>query len=178
MFYFKQIEVDTNICNELKTWCASNMQTNDVPFVLLNKNKFLEECTLFIAWTKEQELKVKFVAGIKVNAHNKQVETKTPHIDVMPDGTGNIALNFPIENCDNTYTLMYELVKGEKIINSLPDGTLYSKFSDNSEFKEVSKFYLNNPTFFNTSVPHKVINNTDANRLSLSIRFENNPKIY
>jgi hypothetical protein len=177
MFYFKQIEVDTNICNELKTWCASNMQTNDVPFVLLDKNKFLKECPLFIAWTKEQELKVKLVVGIKINAFNKQVESKTPHIDLMEDGR-NIALNFPIENCDNTYTLMYELIKGKKINISLPDGTMYSKFSENSEFKEVSKFYLNKPTFFNTSVPHQVFNDTDANRLSLSIRFENNPKVY
>lgn len=175
MFYFKRIEINKNICDELKTWCASNMQTNNVPFMLLDLNKFVHECPLFINWTKEQELIVKLVVGIKVNANNEQVETQTPHIDLM-DNNRNVALNFPISGCEGTCTKMYKLIKGEQINVNLPDGTTYSKFSEDSEFKQVAQFYLTQPTFFNTSVPHQVFNDTNENRLSLSIRFESNPK--
>lgn len=175
MFYFKQIDVKNNICNELKSWCMDNIQTNNVPFVLLDSNKFINECPLFLKWASDQDLKIKLVVGIKVNAHNEQIESKTPHIDLMDDER-NIALNFPIKNCDNTYTTMYKLKKGDQIDITLPDGTAYSKFSDDSEFEEVETFYLKKPTFFNTGIPHQVFNNTDDVRLSLSIRFERNPK--
>ena len=176
MFYFKQMEIDPTVNAELFHWSKENMQKNDQPFVLLDAEKFKKDCNNFMQWAKDNNLEVLLVVGIKVNPFNGQDATRVPHIDLM-DESRNIALNFPIENCDETYTKMYRLVEGDQIDIKLPDGTLYSRFSDNSKFEEVAKFYLNKPTFFNTSVPHQVYNDTDKNRLSLSIRFKKNPEL-
>lgn len=176
MFYFKQIDIDNTISNEVQGWGLNNLQTNNVPFVKLDVAKFKTECPLFMQWATEQQLHVLLVVGIKVTANYKQPEVKIPHVDLM-DKNRDIALNFPISGCENTCTTMYNLVKGEQININLPDGTTYSKFSDDSEFEEVTKFYLTKPTFFNTSVPHQLYGVETVDRLSLSIRFENNPKL-
>ena len=180
MFYYKHIDIDNSICEEVKQWGLNNIQTSDIPFVKLNLQKFNDECPLFLEWTKQHNIKTEWVVGIKVNAHNGQIQSKVPHTDLRPEDQ-NYALNFPVKNCDQTYTCMYNLIEGDEIIlrdNAIAGGDAdYKIFSADSKFEEVAKFYLNKPTLFDTNIPHKVFNNTDHDRLSLSLRFESNPKL-
>jgi len=74
---------------------------------------------------------------------------------------------------------MYKLIEGKEIIvndTSIAGGDAdYKIFSQDSKFEEIAKFYLNKPTLFNTNIPHQVYNDTNQDRLSLSLRFESNP---
>jgi len=174
MFYFKQFDIDERISNEIKDWGVNNLQSSNVPFVKLDVNDFKKQCPLFMQWADQKQLKIILAVGIKVTADYKQPEVAIPHVDLMDDSR-SIALNFPISGCEGTCTKMYNLIKGEQINIDLPDGTTYSKFSDDSEFEEVAKFYLTKPTFFNTSVPHQLFGVEKQDRLALSLRFESNP---
>ena len=180
MFYYKHIDIDNSICEEIKEWGIVNIQDCDTPFKKLNLQKFNDECPLFLEWTKQNNIETEWVVGIKVNARNGQDSTKVPHTDLRPEDK-NFALNFPVVNCEQTYTCMYKLIKGKEIIindTSIAGGDAdYKVFSPDSTFDEVAKFYLTQPTLFNTNVPHQVYNNTDKDRLSLSLRFESNPKV-
>jgi len=178
MFYFKHIDIDNSICEEIKQWGIANIQDCNTPFLKLNLQKFNDECPLFLEWTKQHNIKTEWVVGIKVNAYNGQNQTKVPHTDLRPEDK-NFALNFPVKNCEQTYTCMYKLIEGKEIIvndTSIAGGDAdYKIFSQDSKFEEIAKFYLNKPTLFNTNIPHQVYNDTNQDRLSLSLRFESNP---
>jgi hypothetical protein len=91
------------------------------------------------------------------------------------------ALNIPIYNCDNTYVIFYRLINENILVkpeyqNHGP-GEDYCKYNA-SDVKEIEKFYLKTAAFFNTQVPHSVVNNTNESRIVLSIRFKSKLEIF
>lgn len=183
MRYFKQFDLDKSIITELQNWAKANMHTDDRPLVKLNDlggdcTRFEQECPLFKKWVDEKNLEIRLVIGIKVYAHNEQEATQKPHTDLDEVGS-EYALNVPVENCEGTYTAQFDIVNGKQYTAYLEDEekTKYMVYSDDIELKEVTRFYLTKATWFNTLVPHQVVNPTDKTRLSLSIRFKKNPSL-
>ena len=178
MFYYKHIDIDDRVSQEMKDWGLENIQTSDDPVVKLDVDKFKAECPLFLEWCKWNDCEVGWLVGIKVHKHNEQPATKLPHTDYRPVDQ-NYGLNFPVQNCEDTHTEMYKHLTGKEIIiedeTVAGGGKSYKVFSPDSTFEEVARFTLNKPVLFDINQPHKVINNTDKTRLALSIRFIKNP---
>lgn len=82
------------------------------------------------------------------------------------------ALNIPIANCDDTYTCVYKLKPGRQARRAVHP---INKFLHNvyvlEDLDEVGRYYLHSAAFFNTSEIHRPVNNTDQDRVVLSIRF-------
>jgi len=85
------------------------------------------------------------------------------------------ALNFPITNCDTTYTAFYQETQhtNPKFQVHPKNGFPYYTF-DQTELEEVDRLYLHQPAFFNTQEIHGAINNTDQDRYVLTVRFNFN----
>jgi hypothetical protein len=85
------------------------------------------------------------------------------------------ALNFPIANCDVTYTAFYKQTERTvprfqiHPVNDFP----YYKF-ELDELEEADRLYLTQPAFFNTQEIHGAVNNSDQDRLVLTVRFNFN----
>jgi hypothetical protein len=94
--------------------------------------------------------------------------------DIHTDNyTNSYALNIPLLNCENSYTLFYKVKEGESPISKAVEQTHnlpYSFYKDN-QVEVIDKMYLHKPAYFNTNVPHKPVTETDGVRLILSVRF-------
>jgi len=105
------------------------------------------------------------------------------HVDRHPDEGHKYALNIPVYNCINTYTIFYKMKDGNKF-NPSADGyykknknreNQHSYFVCNeSDVEEIDRLYLNKAAFFNIQVPHSAVNDTDEPRIVLSIRSIHN----
>jgi hypothetical protein len=80
------------------------------------------------------------------------------------DSHRNCALNIPIENVENSYTVYYE--RPTQKSNNFIYQRAYSIIDTD---KEIFRFSLEKPTFINTKIPHSVIHNqTKKDRIVMS----------
>jgi len=86
------------------------------------------------------------------------------------------ALNFPITNCIDTYTVWYKLKPGRTAIRKYHPQNQFPFFIYNSaDVEEVDRLYMNGrAAFFNTHEIHGVVNPTDQRRMVISVRFNKN----
>lgn len=112
-----------------------------------------------------------------------------PHIDnlylnqtapVPPDQTHwCLAFNFPIENCDDTFTAFYKCTGPDTIIHEtiLPKKPQYGTYRklEKSQLVEIDRYYLTRPVVINSSVPHNINNNDYSVRISLNVRLSPDP---
>jgi len=103
------------------------------------------------------------------------------HVDRHPDKVHQYALNIPVYNCLNTYTIFYKIRDRNKfnLSTDLYYGknpkTQYSYFVyDQSDVEEIDRLYLNKAAFFNHQIPHSAVNDTNEPRIVLSIRSVHN----
>jgi hypothetical protein len=87
------------------------------------------------------------------------------------------SLNIPIYNCDRPYTSFYKPLEGTAqniwvLPDALPSGDdqTLSRYHEN-DVQEIARMHLYKPAFFNTQIPHGIINPTDDVRIVVSIRF-------
>jgi len=84
------------------------------------------------------------------------------------------ALNIPVSNCENSYTMWYKVKEGAKpIINRYGESKkmVYSFQYSPESVEEIDRMESNNPAFVNVKIPHSGFNNTDSLRCLISIRF-------
>jgi hypothetical protein len=94
------------------------------------------------------------------------------------------ALNLPLQNCKNSYTVWYETVvdEGISIPNSENPSDPYYFFRnvngwhDNQLVKEIGRWEVSNPAFVNIGMPHRPESHHNDLRLLLSTRFS--PEIF
>jgi hypothetical protein len=101
------------------------------------------------------------------------------------DASRNCAFNIPIQGTENTYTIFCETVGPIKL--EYNEQKIYNLVK--SPIKEVFRNTLTRPLLINNTIPHKVINEKDSVRLTLSwsllpnitfqqaIEFFNTPRI-
>lgn len=114
---------------------------------------------------------------IKVQGHM----AIAPHRDWPPfeeqqEPKKAVAVNWPIFNCNNTFTAFYDektniqnLAKGKKLTNGLG----YINY-DIDQVEETHRIKIEVPTAFRFDVIHAVINDTDDHRWTASFRFKTN----
>jgi hypothetical protein len=82
------------------------------------------------------------------------------------------ALNIPIANCEETYTCWYKLKPGRQAKRVLhPINKYLHNMYDLEDLDEVGRYYLHSAGFFNALEIHRPVNNTNQDRVVLSIRF-------
>lgn len=100
--------------------------------------------------------------------------SKAIPFDVHTDNyKNNYALNIPLLNCENSYTLFYKTKDRESPVSKAVEQThnLPYSFYREDQVEIIDKMYLHKPAFFNVNIPHKPVSVTDEVRLILSVRF-------
>lgn len=154
---------------ELKSFYLKRIPSEPSPFNHVDVTELLINCPITNIWLRENNLSLKVAALIITLPHKSHVD---PHVDTQ---NNNLAINFPIENCEGCWTSLYKIIKGSTSQSTLPNGLTYVSFSEDAEFEEISKFTLESPVIFNTKIPHQVWNPTDKTRVSASLRFHKDP---
>lgn len=110
------------------------------------------------------------MAIIKVDSHEKIY----PHTDCSPDAVHLVGVNWPIFNCEDTYTVFYKILVNQYRTMLLDNDELYH-FYPYENIEEEYKFKLNKPTAIRVDIPHSVINKTPLTRYTASFRFDDPP---
>lgn len=91
----------------------------------------------------------------------------SPHTDKR-----NVAINLPIFVDNKSYTVFYDSVNEiENPTITIKNTIQTTKAKKFIKGKVIDKFYLNNAVCLNTNIPHGVINNSDNDRIIISISF-------
>jgi hypothetical protein len=168
-FTYKKISVENydQILDELKKFCEPLIDSA-VSFKHLNIEHFVDQCPLTMLWFTSNNLELRIIALVTTNGITSNVD---PHTDTQ---SLNLALNFPILNCDKSYTSFYKRLSGEKLKRVLPNGIIYTSFI-NAEYEEIDRVTLDTATVLNTKVPHQVWVTSIGIRSAISFRFTQDP---
>ena len=122
-------------------------------------------------------LEIKTFMGLKISRPVLiQVEPNARgriHTDFRPEGY-SLALNIPLENCDNSITSLWNAPSEVVEIRYTTNQSPYHYYDPNL-CKKITEFSLTKPVLFDTSVPHSVDNFSDQWRRAISLRFEPDP---
>jgi hypothetical protein len=98
-------------------------------------------------------------------------DSKFDDVPVLTDFPPTSAINIPMENCEGSLTLFYELK------NELLDDVYYPTYNcgghDHTNVTEVFRFELNTPAVLRINVPHAVHNPHNEPRVVATFRFRN-----
>jgi hypothetical protein len=171
-FRYKKIYIENyeQIISEIRSKILENEQNLKWGYDLINKQDFLNSCPKFHNFIVSKGLTIRVIAVIKIKAHrNSEI-----HIDDIKGNFNRYALNMGIFNYEDTRTQMFSTKDTESYLILNDAGHPYLKF-DETNCKLIEEFDLIQPTIFDTSIPHRVSNNTNKHRISISFRFLNDP---
>lgn len=145
----------------------SDFPTNLYNFKIIDHIRILEKTPSLLNWFNENNLVIDRLAFLNQKAQTTQVL----HVD---SGPSELALNFPVSGCHEVKTEFYE-DNGHQEEAFVPNTGLkyYRYVSDKLIFK--SEYELTKPTLINIKVPHRIVNNTDHDRICYSFRFKEDP---
>jgi len=99
-------------------------------------------------------------------------ESKYDKVPVLTDFVPIIALNIPLEHCEESTTLFY------KLKDETEDDVYYPTYNcgghSHSNVIEIERFTLTQPAVLRVDVPHGVYNPVKLPRTVATFRFENN----
>jgi hypothetical protein len=170
-FLFKILEIDNVLYEKIKeeiSVLSNTIVTEPNRFTIIDKESTMSVLPSINNWFRNNELEVSHIAYIRAAPRLAQ----TAHIDY---GEPELALNFPVINCNNVTTEFFHFEQQDLTIQYTPGTNLpYHHF--NSDGKNIiGSFRLTQPTLLNIKMPHRVVNNTDLERISLSFRFKKDP---
>lgn len=87
------------------------------------------------------------------------------------------AINFPIFNCSNTTMDWFDLIDntGQHVdMNSMHQSMYNVTVFEENQCVLTDRCCIDQPTVVSVVKPHRVINNNDANRIAISIRYKHN----
>jgi hypothetical protein len=168
-FTFKELYID-----ELQEILAeiANFQSNIVSlpgkFRIIDTESTLAALPILTNWFNKNSLVVKQIAYISCAANT----TQEVHLD---SGNNELALNFPVINCENVTTDFFEYKEQNLTLKYTIGTNLPYLFYDIDGMNIISSFSLVKPTILNIKMPHRVVNNTELERISISFRFMEDP---
>ena len=146
--------------------------------------KELTDCPIISKWISSNNLILRAIAIINIpkqykqNIHidwneftsNDKISTfNKSNIDHI-DETITYALNFNLYNCENSTTYMFCQHNKKETLKFNSNKLPFYAFSPNDVSLKTS-FILKNVILLNVGVPHQVVNETEDQRISLSLRF-------
>ena len=180
-FLYYQMDLEFNIFHSIVDEISEYiLQLNLKPVTVthLNIHKTLIKCSKLCRYLSS--LQCGIINDIVV-LHNYPYHGKiNPHIDYSKsDGSliehSYLALNFPVNNCENTYVGFYNPDGPIQHPVRHLDNDIYYLLYPNQEWIEIDRYVLNKPTVVNTNHYHSIVNTTDKLRISFSVRFRKDP---
>ncbi len=170
-FYFNYIEISPDTYNGILQEIAEFHKNRPIPdsyFKIINCHEVLEALPTFKKWCSANKINPIKVAYISTQADSRQ----SPHMD---DGSEILAINFPVSNTEGVVTEMWD-EDGLDSVRLFTKGTqipYYRYFVHGVPVK--ASYILDKPVILNIKKVHSVVNTTTKPRVSLSIRFYNDP---
>lgn len=149
---------------------------------LIQRGKFVNDIGLEGAYEAIPELKdllqqhglSDLVTMLIIRTQPSSIARNYPHTDVMLSPDMKVAVNWPIFNCDETFTTFYEAKPGVvPVLSQLSNGLPYNKYQY-EDVIETHRMTLNVPTAIRYDVLHAIVNDTPNIRMTASFRFESN----
>jgi len=168
-FIFKELHID--LIEEISAEIADFKSTIvSVPgqFRIIQTESTLKALPTLNNWFKENELIVNQIAYISCAANQIQ----EVHLD---SGNNELALNFPVLNCENVATDFFEYKEQNLTLKYTKGTNLPYLYYDITGMNIIASLNLKKPTILNIKMPHRVSNPTDLERISISFRFINDP---
>ena len=164
-FYFKQLDISYDQSEILNFF--NTTEKHKQGFKAMTATDALVKLPSVAAWFDSQQIIPAYAFYIAIGKQCQQIT----HID---GGSRQLAINFPIDNCDTAITNFYEVdessAKSYKTINNNLSAVEYTITKS-----KICSFVLTKPTLINIKAPHNVHNNTDFTRYALSFRFHQDP---
>lgn len=170
-FLFKEIEIENfhDIVEQFKSIADKYRSNNQFYFNHIDRDSFLKDCDLIKKYFDENKCDISVIATIEIPPRSQC----NLHVDTQI--ISSLAMNFPILDCEDSYTSMYKIISGIPSSKKLSSGLTAMDF-DGCEAVEISRYYLKDKAIlFNTQVPHRVFNNSDELRYAVSFRFKKDP---
>lgn len=155
-------------------WKYQDIPEDEIAMIQEKYRKILpDNCEFF----QVVSLDIKTFMGLKISrAVLIQVEPNAKgriHTDFRPEGY-SLALNIPLENCENSITTMWDAAAEVVEMRYTTNNSPYHYYNPNL-CKKITEFSLTKPVLFDTSVPHAVDNYSNNWRKAISLRFEPDP---
>jgi hypothetical protein len=169
-FLSSEIEINDfdNILKEFNSIIDSYRLNNQGYFYHIDKTSFLNDCKTVKKYFEDNFFETQDIMIVEIPPHT----IGDVHIDTQKN---TLALNFPVVNCDNSYTSLYKINSGVAKMIKMTNGLTHISFNK-CDFTEIDRFYLKeNAVLFNTKIPHNVINLSDKLRIAVSFRFVRDP---
>lgn len=168
-FIFKELHIDAvdEILAEIDN-LRSKIVSEPGKFRIIDTESTLKALPLLNKWFKENNLDVKYIAYISTGANIQQ----EVHVDY---GDSELALNFPVFNCENITTEFFEYKEQNLIIKYTMGTNLPYLCYDIDGVNIITSLNLTKPTILNIKMPHRVLNFTNLERISISFRFKKDP---
>ena len=198
-WFFKPVEIDDvgKIQQELLPLLKEKAPDIDSKLIFsgykhVTKNELISFSPTLIDLVKKLGVFDRLAYATFVIAASKRISSKVPfniHIDHSDWKKVSYALNIPVLNCENTYTVWYDTEldddpKGYIKVNSGigPDEWVDESLSMNKMASpiiqkkgtvatEIARLHSINPAWVNISIPHAPVNTTNEPRVLISLRF-------
>ena len=172
VFLYRHLDIPYDQ-NEIAAFLKKRPDIPNLFRIIDDHNKVLAEELPFIKrWIDENNLRLKTFAYISIGPMIRQYIHKDP-------GLPELALNIPVFNCENIYTVFYEVGDREETLNYTSVTKLpfysYEGFSPTDPNRILGQYSLIKPTILNVKQAHSVVNTTNQSRICLSFRFEEDP---
>jgi hypothetical protein len=168
-FLFKKIEIPQidEVHKELTAFLQQLGKIEKV-FNVVDHTKLTQASPQLTSWLDKSELSS--VAIIQKGP----LEDSLIHSDVSRNGflpTSCLALNFPVEGCDSSEVWTSFFKPGKQTVGQA--GSLFDP-KTSPELKRF-KYEDNNPVLLNVRVPHAIHNGSGHRRVTISLRFKEDP---
>ena len=144
-------------------------------FYSFYENNFLETyCPEFYKHLDKKRL-AKFIKGfiLIIAFPGNQLPI---HIDDNIDDVNQIGLNFPVCNCEDSYTVWYKNLGPAEFLNPEYSGNVNTFHQapqwNTLEADEITRVEITKPVWINSGVPHTALSFNPGIRIAISLRFD------
>lgn len=170
-FLFQEIKIENfhDILEQFKSVVDRYRSNNQFYFNHIDRDSFLKDCDLVKKYFDANNCEISVVATVEIPPRSQC----NLHVDSQI--ISSLAMNFPVFDCENSYTSMCKIISGTPVSKKLSNGLTAVDFGE-CEASEISRYYLKDKAvLFNTQIPHRVFNDSDKSRLAISFRFVKDP---
>ena len=176
MKYYKKIFLDdletiqTKVLGFIKAKPSIYFRTSETSYNWLDVPSLLHCCPELVTSFAKLDLKIVFAASHCMWKNTQSVV----HIDRVP---WECRINVPILNTKGSSTVFYTNVQYKDDVHVMADGRKYDVYTTtNTDFIEVDRVEIDQPTVLRVRAPHKVImNEATVPRINLTLGFDKDP---
>jgi hypothetical protein len=136
----------------------------------------LAQAPSYVGWLKEIKLYDRWSNSVFSTTYGSEGNNQTIHTDNVDCNKRCFALNIPILNCHDSWTVWYKTKENSGIAGHIPHYPMATGFSDEDAGDELGRMPASQPAFVNVGIPHRPWADHEEPRIVLSTRFD--PEIF